>query len=177
MSYSAVFFYSFSFSDILKKFLYFFSNFTTVVQSLSCPLFVTIWTAICQASLSFISLSLLKLMSIESAMSSNHLILCHPRLLLPSIFPSIRVFSIESCLCIRWPKYWSFSFSISPFNWVVWFPCCPRDSQVFSSTTVQRNQLFSAQPSLCSNSNIHTWLLEKSSFEMDLCPQSDVTAF
>ena len=76
---------------------------------------MTIWTAIRQAFLSFISLSLLKLMSIESVMSSKHLILCH-RLLLPSIFPSIRVFSTESGLCIRWPKNWSFSLSISPFN-------------------------------------------------------------
>ena len=73
--------------------------------------------AACQASLSFtISLSLLKLMSIESAMPSSHLILCHPLLLLPSIFPSIRVFASESVLHIRWPKYWSFSLSISPFN-------------------------------------------------------------
>ena len=73
------------------------------------------WTVAHQASLSFtISLSLLKLMSIVSMMPSNHLILCCPLLLLPSIFPSIRVFSNESVLCIRWPKYWSFSFSISP---------------------------------------------------------------
>ena len=77
----------------------------------------TPWTAARQASLSITnSQSLLKLMSIESVMPSNHLILCHPRLLLPSIFPSIRVFSNESVLCIRWPKYWSFSFSISPSN-------------------------------------------------------------
>ena len=77
-------------------------------------LFVTPWTAGCQASLSFTnSQSLLKLMSIESVMPSNHLILCHPLLLLPLIFPSIRVFSNESVLCIKWPKYWSFSFSIS----------------------------------------------------------------
>ena len=75
------------------------------------------WTAACQAFLSFtISQSLLKLMSIESVMPSNQLILCHPLLLLPSIFPSIRVFSSESALCIRWPKYWSFSFSIRPSN-------------------------------------------------------------
>ena len=75
----------------------------------------TPWTAECQASLSITnSPSLLKLMSIESVMPSNHLILCHPLLLLPSIFPSIRVFPNESVLCIRWPKYWSFSFSISP---------------------------------------------------------------
>ena len=75
------------------------------------------WTEACQASLPFtISQSLFKLMSIELVMPSNHLILCCPLLLLPSIFPSIRVFSNESVLCIRWPKYWSFSFSISPSN-------------------------------------------------------------
>ena len=88
------------------------------VQSLSrVRLFVTPWTAACQASLSITnSQSLLKLMSIELVMPSNHLILCHPFPLLPSIFPHIRVFSNESILCIRWPKYWSFSFSISPSN-------------------------------------------------------------
>ena len=88
------------------------------VQSLSHVwLFVTPWTATCQATLSIInSWSMLKLMSIESVMPSNHLILCHPLLLLPSVFPSIRVFSNESALHIRWPKYWSLSFSISPSN-------------------------------------------------------------
>ena len=86
------------------------------VQSLShVQLFATPWTATCQASLSITnSWSLLKLMSIESVIKSNHLILCHPLLLPTSIFPSIRVFSNESVLPIRWPKYWSFSFSISP---------------------------------------------------------------
>ena len=80
-------------------------------------LFATPWTAARQASLSITnSWSLLKLMSIESVMPSNHLILCHPLLLLPSIFPSIRVFSSESVLRISWPKYWSFSFNISPSN-------------------------------------------------------------
>ena len=80
-------------------------------------LFATPWTAACQASLSFTNYrSLLKLMSIETVMPSNHLILCRPLLLLPSIFPRIRVFSTESVLCIRWPKYRSFSFSISPSN-------------------------------------------------------------
>ena len=90
---------------------------TVVVHSLSpVRLFKTPWKAACQASLSFtISQSLLKLMSIESVMPSNHLILCCP-LLLPSIFPRIWVFSNESALHIRWPKYWSFSFSISPSN-------------------------------------------------------------
>ena len=79
--------------------------------------FVTPWKAVCQASLSITnSRSLLKLISIESLMLSDHLILCHPFLLLPSIFPNIRVFSNESALRIRWPKYWSFSFSISPSN-------------------------------------------------------------
>ena len=89
-----------------------------VVHSFSCvQLFATPWTVARQASLSFtISWSLLKLMSMESVMPSNHLILCHPLLFLPSIFPRIRVFSNKSALCIRWPKYWSFSFSIGPFN-------------------------------------------------------------
>ena len=78
---------------------------------------MTPWTAACQASLSITnSQSLLKLMSTELVMPSNHLILCHPLLLLPSMFPSIRIFSNESVLCIRWPKYWSFSFSIGPSN-------------------------------------------------------------
>ena len=91
---------------------------SVVVQLLSCgQLFVTPWTAAYEASLSFtISWSLLKLMSIESVMPSNHLILCRSRLLSSSIFPSIRVFSNESALHIRWPKDWSFSFSISPSN-------------------------------------------------------------
>ena len=80
-------------------------------------LFATPWTAARQASLCITnSRSLLKLMSIESVMQSNHLIVCHPLLLLPSIFPSIRLFSKESVLPIKWPKYWSFSFSISPSN-------------------------------------------------------------
>ena len=90
----------------------------SLVQSVMCVrLFATPWTAARQASLSITNAqSLLKLMSIKSVMPSNHLILCHPLLLLPSIFPSVRVFSKESILHIRWPKYWSFSFSISPSN-------------------------------------------------------------
>ena len=93
-------------------------QFDQSVQSVSCvQLFVTPWTVAHQASLSIInSWSLLKLMSIESVMPSNHLILCRPLLLLLSIFPSIRVLSNELVLCIRWPKYCSFSFSISPSN-------------------------------------------------------------
>ena len=100
------------------------------VQLLSpVRLFVTPWTVACQASLSITnSQSLIKLMFIDLVMPSNHLILCCPLLLLPSIFPSIRVFSCESVLCIRWPKYRSFNFSISPFNkysglisfWIDW---------------------------------------------------------
>ena len=92
------------------------------VQSLSCvQLFVTPWTSACQASLSITNFrSLLKRMSVESVMPSNYLILCRPLLLLPSTFPSIRVFSNESVLCIKWPKYWSFSFSISPSEGIWW---------------------------------------------------------
>ena len=94
-----------------------FSNLFSSVQSLShVQLFATPWTTACQASLSITnSRSLLKLMSIESVMPTNRLILCHP-LLPPSIFPSIRVFSSESVLRIKWPKYWSFSFSFGPSN-------------------------------------------------------------
>ena len=88
------------------------------VQSYShVRLFATLWTAACQASLSITNpQSLLKLLSIEAVMLSNHLILCRPLLLLPSTFPNIMVFSNESAFRIRWPKYWSFSFSISPFS-------------------------------------------------------------
>ena len=88
------------------------------VQSLSCVwLFVTPWTAACQASLAITnSQSLLELMSIKLMMPSNHRILCHPLILLPSVYPSIKVFSNESVFCIRWPKYWSFIFNISPSN-------------------------------------------------------------
>ena len=115
----------------------------------SAQLFGIPWTAAHQASLSLtISQSLFKLRSIESLIPSNHLILCHPLLLLPLIFPSIRVFSNESVLCIRWPKYWSFSFSISPSNEysglisfrIDWFGLLVVQkkglSRVFSSTTV-----------------------------------------
>ena len=119
-------------------------TFLQSVQSLSrIQLFLTLWTAACQASLSDTnSRSLLKLMSIKSVMPSNHLILCRPLLLLPSIFPSIRVFSRESVLCIRWPKYCSFSFSINPSNKysglisfkIVWFNLAVQGTQEFSPT-------------------------------------------
>ena len=103
---------------MLTYFSQFGLRYISSVQSLSCVrLFATPWTAPCEASLSITnSQSLPKLMSIESVMLCNRLILCRPLLLLPSIFPSIRVFSNESALCIRGPKYWSFSFSISPSN-------------------------------------------------------------
>ena len=129
-------------------------------------LFVTPWTAACQASLSISgSKSLLKLMSTESVMSSNHLILCYPLLLLPSILPSIRVFSKESVLHIRWPKYWSFSFSISPsseylgfhLGWIGWISLQSKGLlRIFSNTTVQRQQFFGAPLSLWFNSHIQT---------------------
>ena len=129
------------------------------------PHSATPWAVAHQASLSFtISQSLLKLMSIESVMPSNRFLLCRP-LLLPSIFLSIRVFSNELALHIRWPKYWSFSFSISPSkNSQGWFPLgwtglilqSKGLSRVFSSTTVQKHQFFSTQPSLWSNSYMTT---------------------
>ena len=134
--------------------------------------FVTPWTVARQASLSITnSQSLLKLMPIESVMPSNHLILCCPLLLLPSIFPSIRGFLNESLLHIMWPKYWSFSFSISPSNEYsgriflgltgLIFLQFKRFSKVFSNTIVQKHEFFGAQLSLRSNSHIHTWVLEK----------------
>ena len=144
-----------------------------VVQLLSHVwLFATPWAEAHQTSMSFtIYWGLLTCMFIESVMSSNHLVLCSPLLLLPTICLSIRVFSSELALHIRWPKYWSFNFSISPSNKysglisfrIDWF--CSLAVQgtlrVFSSTTVQKYQFFGIQPSLWSNSHIHTWLLEK----------------
>ena len=105
-------------------------------------------------------------------MPSNSLILCRPLFLLPSITPSIRVFSSESALCIRWSKYWSFSFSILvfpmniqgwfPLGWTGWISLQSKGlSWVFSNTTVQKHQFFRAEPSLWSNSHIPTWSLEK----------------
>ena len=150
-------------------FLYSFSS----VQSLSRVwLFATPWMTARQASLSITNArSSLRLMSIELVMPSSHLILCCPLLLLPPIPPSIRVFSNESVLCIRWPKCWSFSFSISPskehpglisfrMDWLDLL-AVQGTLRVFSNTTVQKHQLFRAQLSLWSNSHIHAWLLEK----------------
>ena len=136
-------------------------------------LFAIPWTAVCQASL-FItnSQSLLKLISIESVMPSNHLILCRPLLLLPLIFPNIRVFSNEWVLWARYPKYWRVSALVSvlpvniqdwfPLGWTGWISLQSKGlSRVFSNTTVQKHQFFGAQLSLWSDSHIHSWLLEK----------------
>ena len=145
---------------------YLISQFSSV-QSLShVQLFVTPWTAACQASLSITNTqSLLKLMSIKSVIPSNHLILCLPLLLPPSILISIRVFSSESVLSIRWPKYWSFSFSISSSNEysglisfrMDWLDLLVVQGTLKSllNTTVQKHQFFGTQASLWSNSHIH----------------------
>ena len=143
------------------------------VQLLShVRLSATQWITARQASLSNTSSqSSLKLTSIKSVMPSCHLILWHPLLLLPPIPPSIRVFSSEWILCMRWPKYWSFSFSIIPSKehpglisseWTGWISLQSKGlSRVFSNTTVQKHQFFRTQLSSQSNSHIHTWLLEK----------------
>ena len=144
------------------------------VQSLSrVRLFATPWITEHQVSLSITnSRSLLKLMSIESVMPSSHFILCRLLVLLPPILPSIRVFSSESTLRMRWLKYWNFSFNISPSNehpgqisfrmdWLDLLAVQGTLSRVFSNTTVQKHQHFGAQLSSQSNSYIHTWLLEK----------------
>ena len=145
----------------------------TSVHSLSrVRLFAAPWITAGQASLSINnSRSSLKLTSIKSVMPSSHLILCRPLLLLPPIPPSIRVFYNESALCMRWPKYWSFSFSISPSNEHTGLMSFRMDwmdllavqglSSVFSNTTVQKHQFFGAHLPSQSNSHIHTWPLEK----------------
>ena len=137
-----------------------------VVQSLSCvQLFATPWTAAHQASLDFtVSWSLLKLVSNESVMPSNHLILCCLLLLLPSIFPSIRLFSNESAFCIRWPKYWSFSISPSNeysglisfrMNWFGLLAVQGTLKSILQHHSSKASILWH-QPSLWSNSHIHT---------------------
>ena len=144
----------------------------------------------CQASLSFtISWSLFKLMSIELVMSSNHLILCHPLLLLPSIFPSIRVFSNESTLPMRWPKYWSFSFSISPsseYSGLISFWIDRFDLLAVQGTLKSLLQQHNLKASILWHSAFFMVQLshpyydywENHSFDcMDLCQQSDVSAF
>ena len=141
--------YSFSSTDLLPPSVQF-------SHSVRVWLFATPWTAARQASLSITnSQSSPKLISIELVMPSNHLNLCHPLLLLCSIFPSIRVFSSESALRIRWPKFWSFSFSISPSNELSGLISFRMDgldlkglSRGFSNTTVQKHQFFGTQLSL-----------------------------
>ena len=140
-------------------------QFSSVAQS--CLTLCDPMNSACQASLSITnSRSLPKLMSIEPVTPSNHLTHCCPLLLLPSTFPRIRVFSNESVLCIRWSKYWSFSFNISPSNEhaglisfrMDWLDLLASKglSRVFSNTTVQKHQFFCTQFSLESNSHIHT---------------------
>ena len=152
--------------------LFLFYQFSSVQLLSRVPLFVTPWTAARQASLSITnSQSSFKLTSIELVMPSSHLILGRPLLLLPPIPPSIRVFSNESTLHMRWPKYWSFSFRIipskdtqdwPPLEWAGWISSQSMGlSGVFSNTTLQKHQFFGAQPSSQSNSHIHTWPLEK----------------
>ena len=156
--------------------LHFFSFslwFSSVQSLIHVQLFVTPRTAASQASLPIInSQSLLKLMSIESVNPSNHLILCHPLLLLPSIFPCIRVFFKESVLCIRWLKYWSFSLSISPskeYSGLISFRMDWLDFLAAQGTLKSILQHQSSKPStqisLESNSHIYTWLLENHSFD------------
>ena len=156
--------------DLFLKFISIAQLQTVQFSSVQSPshirLFATPWIAAHQASLSITSSwSLLKLMPIESVMPSSHLILCCPLLLLPPIPPSIRVFSSKSTLRMRWPKYWSFSFSISPSNehqdwsplgWTGWISLQSKGlSRVFSNTTVQNHQFFGTQlsrPLGCVNS-------------------------
>ena len=148
---------------------------------------MTLWTVVHQTSLSFtISQSLLKLKSIESVMPSNQLILCHPLLLLPSIFPNIRVFSNDSALCIRWAKYWSFSFSISPCNEysglssfrIDWFGLLTVQGTLKSlfphhsskASILRRSAFFMVQL-------LHDYWKNHSFDYRDLCQQSDLSAF
>ena len=131
---------------------------------------VTPWTAACEASLSStISQSLLRFISIESVILSNHLVLCQSLLLLPSVFPSMKVFSSESALCFRWPSTGASASAVLPMNIQSWFSLgltglisllSKELSRVFSSITFQNHQFFHTQLSLWSNSHIHTWLLE-----------------
>ena len=161
------------------------------VQLLSCvQLFATPWTAALQAPLSITNFwSLLKLISIEPVRPSNRLILCHPLLLPPSIFPSIRVFSSESFLCIRWPKYWSFSFSISPSNeysGLIFFRMDLLDLLPVQRTLRNLLQHHSSKASILQFSaffivstltSIHDSWKNHSLDYMDLCWQSNISAF
>ena len=161
-----------------NKFIYFliedncFTEFCSVQSVSHAQLFATPWTAVCQASLSMTNnWSLLKLMSIESVMPSNHLILCYPLLLKPAIFPSIRIFSNESVLHIRWPKYWNFSFCINPsdeYSWLISFRMHLLDLLAVQETLKRLLRHHSSNASILRHSAFfivqlshHTWLLEK----------------
>ena len=153
----------------MKKLVLIINTANNVVQSLShVQFFVTPWTAACQDPLSYtISQNLLRFMLTESVMSSHRLILCHHLLLPPSILPSIRVFSNESAFCLRWPKNWRFSFSISPSSWSLTgltslISLQPKGLlRTFFHVAIWKHQFFGVQPSLWPNSQICTWLLEK----------------
>ena len=160
----------FQLNSLLSKFLSFpLFSFSSVQLISHVELLATPWIPACQASLSITnSRSLLKLMSIKSVMPCSHLILCHPLLLLPSICSSIRVFSNESVLHIRWPKYWSFSFSISPSNvysGMISFRMDWLDLPAVQGTLKSLLQYHRSKASILwcsvSNSHIHIWLLEK----------------
>ena len=173
----------FLWSTDFRKALFLFSH------SIMSDSFATPWPAACQASRSFtIFQSLFKFISIESVMPSRHLILCHPLLLLPSIFLSIRAFSSESALCIRWPKYWSFSFSISPFNEysgltsfrIDWFYLLAVQETLKSFPVPQLESINSLALSLLCNptlTSLHDYWKNHSFDYMDLHWQSDVSAF
>ena len=162
--------------------------FISCCSVLSCVrLFATPWNIASQASLSStISQSLLKFMSIESVMLSNHLILCHPLLLLPSVFPSIMVFSSESSLHIRRPKYWSFNFSINPSNeysGLISFRISLISlqskglSRAFSRTTTHNSVLWCSVFFMVQLTSIHDYWKDHSFDYNHLCQQSDVSAF
>ena len=150
---------------------------------------MTPWTAAYQASLSFtISQCLLKLMSIESVMTSNHLIFCHPLLLLPSIFPSIRVFSSESVLCIRWPKYWSFSFNKSPSNeysglisfkidWLDLLAVQGTLNSLLQHRSLKASILWRSAFFMVQLSHLYDYWKDPCLDSMDLCQQNDVIVF
>ena len=175
----------------IHTYIYICTSVFSYIQLLSwVRLFANLWTSARQASLSITSSrSLLKLMSIESVMPSSHLILCRPLLLPPSIFPSIWVFSNESALCIRWPKYWSFSFNISPSNEysglisfrMDWLDLLAAQGTLKSLLLTPRfKSIHSSVLSFLYGStltSIHDYWVNHSFDEMNLCWQSNVFAF
>ena len=176
---------------VVSRFSFVDNKWFSSVQSLSrVQLFVTPWTAARQASLSIIkSKSLLKLMSTESVMPSNHLLLCHLLLLLPSIFPSMRDFTDELALCIRWPKVLELQLQHQSFQWIfrtdlledglTGSPCSPRDSQESSPTTRFKSINSLVLSFLCSPTltSIHDYWKNHSLDQMDICWQSNASTF